>query len=422
MQVFGKLVRAVIESYGQLLFDPATGFLFLVVLVIVGIQYARIESNEKRTFGQAFNKALPQMVKAVAFGLLGGLVSSTVLVVVGVAVTDNSVQYMLPIALLLYFVNPRFLCFSYAGGILSICHLITGWPQVNVPMVTGLVACLHAVESLLISLSGSSCASPVILKRKEGEVVGGFVLQRFWPVPLIVLLLALLPENSVPAGELITLPDWWPLLRTPIPRGPGIPVFQTLLVIAGLGYSDLALTTTPEERSRETSRALAVYSVTLRALSILSSHISSVRWAAALFAPLAHEFVIWMGIRKERQGKPYYVSVEGVGATVLAIVRDSEAERAGLERGNVITSICGMPVTRESLAGLRQMDEVTLEVAKSPANPERRVIHLSRKDDTPFGFFTAPLPGDQPMMELRRHGPLLAFLRRALSKILRKSG
>jgi hypothetical protein len=103
VQVFGKLVRAVIESYGQLLFDPATGFLFLVVLVIVGIQYARIESNEKRTFGQAFNKALPQMVKAVAFGLLGGLVSSTVLVVVGVAVTDNSVQYMLPIALLLGF-------------------------------------------------------------------------------------------------------------------------------------------------------------------------------------------------------------------------------------------------------------------------------------------------------------------------------
>ncbi|MBE3519474.1 MAG: PDZ domain-containing protein [Firmicutes bacterium] len=416
MGAFSDLVKAVIRSYGQLLLDPVTGLLFLIVVTIVGTQYVRIEVSEKKSFGYAFNKALPQMVKSMAFGLLGGLLSSVLVVLIGVSLTDSGVQYVLPTALALYLINPRFLCFSYAGGILSVLHLVTGWPRVNVPVITGLVACLHAVESLLIRLSGATCASPVVLKRKEGDVVGGFVLQRFWPVPLILLALTTVPEGSVLPGDVITLPDWWPLLRAPIPEGPGVPIFVMTPIMAGLGYSDLALTTTPEKRSRETSRALAVYSVTLLGLSILSSRLAPLRWVAALFAPAAHEFVIWMGVRKEREGKPYYVSAEGVGATILEVVPGSEASRAGLKRGNVITSISGAVVTRESLASLRQINEVVLEVATSPEDPRRTTVHLTRQGDAPFGFFTAPMPGDQPLVELGRQSPLVGFIKRILRR------
>lgn len=416
MGAFSELVKAVIRSYGQLLVDPVTGFLFLIVLTIVGTQYVRVEANEKRSFGQAFNKALPQMVKAMAFGLLGGFLSSILLVLIGVSLTDSGIQYVLPTALALYLINPRFLCFSYAGGILSILYLVTGWPRVNVPVITGLVACLHAVESLLIRLSGSTCASPVVLKRKEGDVVGGFVLQRFWPVPLILLALTTVPEGSVLPGDVITLPDWWPLLRAPIPEGPGVPIFVMTPIMAGLGYSDLALTTTPERRSRETSRTLAMYSVTLLGLSILSSRVSGIQWIAALFAPLAHELVIWMGIKKEREGKPYYVSTEGVGATILEVIPGSEASRVGLKRGNIITSISGVAVTRETLASLREMNDVVLEVVRSPEDPQRTTVRLTRQGDAPFGFFTAPMPGDQPLMELGRQSPLVGFIKRILRR------
>lgn len=416
MGTFVELVKAVIRSYGQLLLDPVMGFLFLIVLMIVGDQYRRIEANEKKIFGQAFNKALPQTVKAMAFGLLGGLLSSILLVLIGVSLTDSGIQYLLPVAVGLYLINPRFLCFSYAGGILSVLHLLTGWPRVNVPVVTGLVACLHAVESLLIRLSGSTCASPVVLQRKEGDVVGGFVLQRFWPVPLILLALTVVPETSALPGDVICLPDWWPLLRGPIPQGPGVPIFVMTPIMAGLGYSDLALTTSPEKRSRETSRTLAIYSVVLLALSILSAQETWVQWVAALFAPLGHELVIWTGIRKEREGKPYYVSAEGVGATILEVIPGSEASRVGLKRGNIITSISGMAVTRETLSSLREMNDVTLEVVRSPGDPQRTTVHLSRQGNAPFGFFTAPMPGDQPLMELGRESPLMRFIKRLLRK------
>src|SRR5690606_41661119 len=95
---------------------------------------------------------------------------------------DAGVGYARLVAIALMMVHPRFICSAYAGGILSVTHLLFGWPGLSVPAIMALVAVLHLVESLLILLHGPTGATPVYVRRPDGRVVGGFTMQKFWPI------------------------------------------------------------------------------------------------------------------------------------------------------------------------------------------------------------------------------------------------
>ena len=148
------LLESVIKSYPGIFASPVVDVLYLVVLGLVAAQYGRVQSMEERMFGHPKNRALGHTLVSMGLGLLGGLAASVLLVMVGVTVSDSGVGFLLPIALFLFLWSPRLLCFSYAGGLLSLSYLLVGWPRVNVAAITALVACLHAAESLLILLSG----------------------------------------------------------------------------------------------------------------------------------------------------------------------------------------------------------------------------------------------------------------------------
>src|SRR5690606_12129243 len=94
----------------------------------------------------------------------------------------SGILYLWMIALSLSLFNLRYLCFSYAGGIVALMNLIFGFPSINPIGIIALVGILHLVESLLIWLDGFSDAVPVFLKRKDGNIVGGYIMNRIWPL------------------------------------------------------------------------------------------------------------------------------------------------------------------------------------------------------------------------------------------------
>ncbi|RYD07115.1 hypothetical protein N752_00605 [Desulforamulus aquiferis] len=114
----------------------------------------------------------------------GGVIASYLMLVIGLTLSGSGLLYLWPLAILLMLIDARFLCFAYAGGILAFSSLVFGWPNVSVPQVLGLVAILHMVEAFLIYVSGHQGAVPTFIKNTEGKVVGGFALQKFWPIPL----------------------------------------------------------------------------------------------------------------------------------------------------------------------------------------------------------------------------------------------
>jgi hypothetical protein len=411
---FYELLKSVVKSYPGIFLNPVVDVLYLVVLGLVAAQYAKVQSLEERLYGRPRNKAFIQTLWGIGLGLLGGLVASVLLVMVGVTVSDAGVSYLLPLSLMLFLLSPRLLCFSYSGALISLSYLVIGWPKVNVQAMMALVACLHAGESLLIRLSGAGCATPLYVPGKDGRTVGAFALQRFWPVPLIVLFMVKVPDISTMTG-LIQLPDWWPLIKAPVVQGQGTPVFHMMPVVAALGYGDLATSATPREKARETSRNLFLFSVILLGFSIAASRWSPFVWVAALFAPIGHEIVIRMGNRQESLREPRFVSEGEIVA--LDVFEGSPAYVAGLRRGARIAAIGGQEVReRQDLdAALMAPGDLVVTFA-NVGDVRAQDVVVRRRSIEPVGILPAPGIGDAPLVAPHNSGPLLQFLKKLLSR------
>ena len=180
--------------------------LFWIVMAIVAFQYRQMQRNQLAMFGVAGPPLSRQIFWAFLYGTFGGVMGSVVLTLVGVNIERMGFQYIWPLAITLALINMRFLCFAYAGGLVAISNALFGWPNVDVPQVLALVAALHVTESVLIAISRRYGATPVIIKHGE-RLVGGFNLQNFWPLPLVVLGTVAMQSGALPEGVFHT-PDW----------------------------------------------------------------------------------------------------------------------------------------------------------------------------------------------------------------------
>lgn len=323
----------------EVLFEP----LFWMVLALVFFQYRRLQQDQLRMFGVYGYNLWRQTATAAAFGVIGGVIGSMVLGLVGVTLNQLGLSYIWPLAVALMFINMRFMCFAYAGGLVALSSILLGWPQVNVPQVLALVAGLHVTESILIYIGGRYSAVPLILRRDDGRLVGAFSLQNFWPLPLVLLFAQGITESAMPAGVIHT-PDWWPLL----PMGQTLATGETWLyhmlpVVAALGYADIAVTSTPAQRRRLSALHLALYSLVLLGLALLSVKYPWLQIVAAIASPVGHELLIQLDNRQELRGTPRFVPPPQ-GVMVLDTVFGTPARRMGFRPGDILLTLGGLAV------------------------------------------------------------------------------
>jgi hypothetical protein len=403
LELFWAISRLFIQTF----LSTPLHFIFWIVLLIIYSQYRRLLSVEKKLFGSPRTDVRQRLLHSLAYGTAGGFCASILLFLLGVSLTNIGVYFILPLALLLMLLKTRFLCFAYAGGLIALlaatlqlfpgvvalleATFLKGLVTLHVPGLLSLVAVLHFTESILIRFSGHRHCSPVYVKTAAGKVVGGFNLQTFWPLPLVGLGLAAALQVPV-TGETLAMPDWWPLLGTDWAALAGEDVvFLMLPLVAWLGYGDVALTSTPLEKVRRSSVALAGYSIVLMVLAFLSSYVSWLAFPAALFSPLGHELVIRLGNRRERAGEFLYGPVER-GLRVLDTLPGSEA-RGVLEPGDVILSVTGEAVTTppEFWAALQRYHPFSyLEVEKPGGRVARVRLSLTSRDFSTLGILLVP--------------------------------
>lgn len=290
---------------------------YWIVLLIVVFQYKRLEKIGKVMLGSVKEPLYVKVITSGVVGLLGGVVGSVILLYLETTVSAKDFYILLPLALLLSIIHPRFICFSYAGGIVALSSLIFGYPEINVASIMTIIAVLHLVESLLIVLDGSKGKIPIFMER-EGQVVGGFAMNRFWPVPFIVLF----------NGRYEIYP---------------------VTVMAILGYGDFAITQYPYQKTRHTASALLSYSIILLTFSQLSYTYPLFNYISAIFAPLCHEIIIFMGRRKEKRQKTLFQS-SSQGVKILDTIPKGVGEKIGLNTGDIILSVNGSRVaTKEDI-------------------------------------------------------------------------
>lgn len=395
------MARLVVTTLPQVLLSGWAAALLLVAVLLAYLQYRRIATTESELHGVALHPALEQTQQALLAGVAAGVAGSFVLTVAGVGLaempgTASALLYLWPVSLLLGAVNPRFYCFAYAATLVSICRLVTGWPNVEIPSLLGLVAALHMVEALLILMNGAAGATPVSLAGKAGDPVPGFALQRFWPVPLVLPLFT--PETA----QTLTMPAWWPLIGSEA-MGAGALGWQLIPAVVTMGYSDLAITAPPARRARQSSLVLLAYSAILLLLSAGAARFAPLLWAAALFSGFGHEaMAVWSG-QVQLRGLPYLRRPErGVG--VLDVVPGSPAYLAGLRSGAVILAVDDYEVHSRS-----QLHELLLSsqaYVRLMYRNDREVSHtrLPRPEQgfLGLGVITLPEHGDPELATMGR--------------------
>ncbi|MGI5921368.1 MAG: PDZ domain-containing protein [Syntrophomonadaceae bacterium] len=333
LQVLTMMGRVLVETFTSPLFVS----IYLGLFLLVAWQYRRLYRISEDLFDYKSSVYLRSALASALFGLVGCLVGSLLLVLLGIDLANIGIGELWLVAVLLMFIHPRFLCFAYASGVLAVMNLLFGYPQLSIVQLMGLVAILHMVESLLILLNGHLSPVPVYVKSQD-MIRGGFNLQKFWPLPLV----AMVSVQAIYGSGGLNMPDWWPLLKD-YAQFTADQTYSLLPVMAMLGYGEITTTRTPAARVRKSAWHLFLFSLSLLILTIMASRWAALTWVIALFGPVGHELVIWLGMREETNRQPIYTNPPS-GVMILDVVPGTPAFRAGLASRDIILEVNGEQV------------------------------------------------------------------------------
>lgn len=359
-----KLLIFAVKSFSSgligMLIDPSMWpFLFLFIYIIIS-QYRKVILMQEEIYGGKAKDSLKDLLStSILFGLITGVIGSIAATVIGLTFGNTGgLYFVIVLSLLLMMIQPRFLCLSYSGGLLSLIILIVNYlygsgyagngivqfihSNINfdVSALMALVAVLHLVESLLMLFDGSTGATPVFME-KDGKLQGAFIMQRFWFMPVLIYIYM---KGSAAGGDVVATPAWWPVFKPAIaPNLIKNAVFAASPLLVMLGYSDFAVTTDVKSKVKRSSTGLLIFSITLLLLSYLSTKYYLFKYIAVIFAPLAHEGLILYERYRENKGIPIY-SYKEDGIIVVDTIPSSPAEKMGIKPGETIVSINNIPV------------------------------------------------------------------------------
>ncbi|MBU5313922.1 PDZ domain-containing protein [Tissierella carlieri] len=278
---------------------------FIAVLCIIYFQYLKIGKIEKENLGYK-RSALLKLFISTIFGMFGGIITTVVFLYLGVVVIPKDFMYILIVAIILSLINPRYMCFSYGGSIVALCSLIIGYPKIQISQVMSVVAVLHIVESILILLDGWRSRLPVFFETKS-EIVGGFNMNRFWPIPFVIFI------------------------------GDGL--IHPITLMAILSYGDYSISSYPRQKVVKTSVVLFLYSIILLYLSKTIEN----PFIPPLFALLGHEYIILQNKMIENNKIPIFTSFDK-GVKVLEVLPNTVAHKLGIKTGDIVLKINGAEI------------------------------------------------------------------------------
>jgi hypothetical protein len=281
----------------------------------------------------------------IFWGLVAGLLVSAIMLFLGASFQLQMIPVLWMIAFLLMLFRLRFVCFAYVVGLIVVVQPIAeqfpnlqehdslNWfisPLIEADMYSLilLVGVLHVMEGLLVRWQGSRMATPMFFKSKRGKLIGGYHMQRFWPVPLL-LIAPWVGDYTI--WEILTDPK---LLETLL-------IFLPFPVI--IGFSDMTVTQLPAEKARSTANGLLLYGVFVIGLAFLVLNVAGTAIVAGLLMMIAHESLRWFARAKERKLLPLFTN-SNLGMKILAVLPGSAAAQLGIMPGETIHKVNGVQV------------------------------------------------------------------------------
>lgn len=275
-------------------------------------------------------------------GILVGVVTSLVLVVVGIPLYFNDILLMIiPISLVLSIYRVRLLCVTYSASVLALISLVFNGQtlydmvlpsvELHVPSIVILVGLLHLIEGLFILLTAHSRAVPVLSKRDD-KIIMGHIMHKSWVLPLSVLVLQI---GLVSSGG-TDMPSWWPLITY---SGYDTNMFYTLFPMIGmLSYSTIVYNETPKERTRFSGISIILFGIITLCVGVLSIGSFVLQFVGIVLMIFIHEGMYHLEQIREKKMSPIY-SVPDNGVRIMQILEGGYASKLGMKKGDIIEKI-----------------------------------------------------------------------------------
>lgn len=341
-------------SWLWLILDAVIGVLsqpfYYIAIIIIALWYRRQGMLERKLMHVRVNIWPILTARTVITGMMLGLIVSILYVFLGIQISYQGVMLIWVTSFILMLFRVRYLNAVYAISILGIIQWIIGFFQneqfegwagriiheieaLDIPALLVLSAVLHLFQALFIQLQRGQGSSPVYFEGKRGKLVGGYHMQYYTPIPLLLLVPAVSGSGAI-------LP-WNPLL---IGESQQYILFGLPLLI---GFEEMTKSMLPDEKASLTSKRLLLYSAVLLVVGLLSIWWNPFTMIAVIVAFLGHEALVWISAYEEENRSPIYVHPKQ-GLQILAVLPGSPAEELGIMAGEVIYKVNGQVVQSEA--------------------------------------------------------------------------
>lgn len=351
MDVAAELARNALHALLQLAAQP----FYYIGIVFVLLQYRKQIALERQLFMTRLHSLLDTAWRTVLWGIVAGMAASFVMAFVGATVPPGVLIWLWVLSAMLAVVRVRFICLAYSVGLLGLFHIIVkSFPALTDIRIVGsaleplrelpissllaLVGVLHLLESFFVAKQGADLAMPVFVESKRGKVIGGYQLQQYWPVPLLLLVPVQAGTSAVP------LP-WTPLFGGDV-WSMGW-TFAALPVM--LGFAELTTTRLPRVKAKRSAKLLFVYALAVLALAACAEWVPGFAIVGSLAVIGLHEGLFLWSRRDETVNSPYFVHNDH-GLKILGVLPGGPADEMGLMTGEIIHKANGIKVrTKEEL-------------------------------------------------------------------------
>lgn len=334
--------------------------LHLVMLLVFGIIFyfknVKIVSIQKMTLGEGLNTPLELTLSQIVLGILAGAIGSIILSVLGVTFSENSgIEFIFMISILSLFYKKKYISYAYSAAILGAIGIalkfisnITDMKlflNIDILSLMTFVGVIYILEGILIIFDGSRGSIPVFTK-KDDKIVGGFSFNRYWPIPVAILMVF---NNSIAGEDSIysNITSWWPIIN----NKSIVPLLATVMIASIplygiMGYSNVTFTQEKKTKSLRCGIAILIYGISVSLVGQLAGINILGQIIAIIYELLAFEVIMRYEYRIEKKGQSLYVS-DDEGIMVLEVTPNSPAYEVGIKRGDKIIEINGQNIKSE---------------------------------------------------------------------------
>lgn len=361
-----------IRTIALIITQPISIFGMIIFAFVFYRQNKKTVVMQRMIIGEPLNSPFELTISQIVIGIIAGVIGSVILSYLGVMFDEHSaIGLIFLVSLLLMFVNPRYICFSYSGAIIGFISVVLNeiailnkgvvlsflggsinlsnidFLKIDVVSLMTLVGVLHIIEGALVLIDGKKGSIPVFTN-KDGNIIGGFALKRYWLLPVTIMVLSV-SSAITGTGDSVSIasPSGWPFIYSgfsvaDINKG----IISILPLFAGIGYNSITFTKNKTQKTLISGGMIFSFGLSLTLVAQFGNINLLTKLLVIAFAPLAHEGMLRLGKYVENKGEMKYIS-SGNSIMILDVAPNTPAEEMGIKSGDKIIEINNRKIETE---------------------------------------------------------------------------